>query len=141
MFRRVNLLVNPQQLADMLSVHNRNAGVIFRTAHLLCKIIDINHALFLFLADFAFIARRDDPRPPSKVKRRKGEKQIIRPATPADHPGFWRCNRQGCGSPTSAFITGPNRIRKAPSWLTFLGHMKDSLWGMNLFRCESASLQ
>jgi hypothetical protein len=26
-----------------------------------------------------------------------------------------------------------------PSWLTFLGHMKDSLWSMDLFRCESRS--
>jgi hypothetical protein len=28
-----------------------------------------------------------------------------------------------------------------PSWLTFLGHMKDSLWSADLFRCESAVLR
>jgi putative transposase len=28
-----------------------------------------------------------------------------------------------------------------PSWLTFLGHMKDSLWSVDLLRCESAALQ
>jgi hypothetical protein len=28
-----------------------------------------------------------------------------------------------------------------PSWLTFLGHMKDSLWSADLFRCESVVLQ
>ena len=28
-----------------------------------------------------------------------------------------------------------------PSWLTFLGHMKDSLWSLDLFRCESATLR
>ena len=28
-----------------------------------------------------------------------------------------------------------------PSWLTFLGHMKDSLWSLDLFRCESVALQ
>jgi putative transposase len=28
-----------------------------------------------------------------------------------------------------------------PSWLTFLGHMKDSLWSCDLFRCESARLR
>ena len=28
-----------------------------------------------------------------------------------------------------------------PSWLTFLGHMKDSLWSVDLFRCESIVLQ
>jgi transposase InsO family protein len=28
-----------------------------------------------------------------------------------------------------------------PSWLTFLGQMKDSLWSADLFRCESAGLR
>jgi putative transposase len=28
-----------------------------------------------------------------------------------------------------------------PSWLTFLGHMKDSLHSIDLFRCESATLR
>jgi transposase InsO family protein len=28
-----------------------------------------------------------------------------------------------------------------PSWLTFLGHTKDSLWSLDLFRCESAALR
>ena len=27
-----------------------------------------------------------------------------------------------------------------PSWLTFLGHIKDSLWSIDLFRCESILL-
>jgi len=29
----------------------------------------------------------------------------------------------------------------APSWLTFIGHLKDSLWSIDLFRCESATLR
>jgi len=28
-----------------------------------------------------------------------------------------------------------------PSWLTFIGHAKDSLWSVDLFRCESATLK
>jgi len=28
-----------------------------------------------------------------------------------------------------------------PSWLTFIGHMKDSLWSVDLFRCESITLK
>jgi putative transposase len=28
-----------------------------------------------------------------------------------------------------------------PSWLTFLGHLKDSLWSIDLFRCESSILR
>ena len=27
------------------------------------------------------------------------------------------------------------------SWLTFIGHLKDSLWSLDLFRCESATLR
>jgi len=29
----------------------------------------------------------------------------------------------------------------APSWLTFIGHVKDSLWSVDLFRCESILLR
>ena len=35
----------------------------------------------------------------------------------------------------------PGQDSGGPSWLTFLGHMKDSLWSMDLFRCESATLR
>jgi putative transposase len=30
---------------------------------------------------------------------------------------------------------------QGPSWLTFLGHTKDSLWSLDLFRCESVALR
>jgi putative transposase len=35
----------------------------------------------------------------------------------------------------------PGQNSGDPSWLTFLGHMKDSLWSIDLFRCESATLR
>jgi putative transposase len=35
----------------------------------------------------------------------------------------------------------PEPNSRGPSWLTFLGHMKDSLWSLDLFRCESVALQ
>src|SRR5256884_4142642 len=35
----------------------------------------------------------------------------------------------------------PGQNSDGPSWLRFLGHMKDSLWSMDLFRCESATLR
>lgn len=31
----------------------------------------------------------------------------------------------------------PDRKNQGPSWLTTLGHAKDSLWSVDLFRCES----
>ena len=35
----------------------------------------------------------------------------------------------------------PTSGPKGPSWLTFLGHTKDSLWSVDLFRCESILLR
>jgi putative transposase len=35
----------------------------------------------------------------------------------------------------------PGQDSGGPSWLTFLGHLKDSLWSVDLFRCESATLR
>src|ERR1035441_4096559 len=35
----------------------------------------------------------------------------------------------------------PGKDSGGPSWLTFLGHLKDSLWSLDLFRCESATLR
>lgn len=34
----------------------------------------------------------------------------------------------------------PGSDNGGPSWLTFLGHTKDSLWSIDLFRCESILL-
>jgi len=35
----------------------------------------------------------------------------------------------------------PGPDSEGPSWLTFLGHTKDSLWSCDLFRCESTTLR
>jgi len=35
----------------------------------------------------------------------------------------------------------PHPEDKGPSWLTFIGHTKDSLWSIDLFRCESILLK
>jgi hypothetical protein len=35
----------------------------------------------------------------------------------------------------------PKPDSAGPSWLTAIGHAKDSLWSLDLFRCESAVLR
>src|SRR5262245_20587102 len=35
----------------------------------------------------------------------------------------------------------PESGNDGPSWLSFIGHMKDSLWSVDLFRCESILLR
>ena len=41
---------------------------------------------------------------------------------------------------TKRYRPEPARLQ-GPSWLTFLGHVNDSLWSVDLFRCESALLR
>lgn len=38
------------------------------------------------------------------------------------------------------YTVDPNN-GNGPSWLSFIAHMKDSLWSIDLFRCESVTLQ
>ena len=71
---------------------------------------------------------------------------------PTDRSSLRHPDRQGRGPP-SASDSGSVRKRtpasthyrpgpgSGPSWLTFLGQTKDSLWSMDLFRCESAILR
>ena len=35
----------------------------------------------------------------------------------------------------------PTPMGGGPSWLTFIGHMNDSLWSLDMSRCESIALQ
>src|SRR5438876_2076727 len=35
----------------------------------------------------------------------------------------------------------PEQDSRGPSWLTFIGHLKDSLWSLDMFRCELATLR
>ena len=41
---------------------------------------------------------------------------------------------------TKHYLPGNSRTT-GPSWLTFVGHVKDSLWSVDLFRCESILLR
>ncbi|MGB5726060.1 MAG: helix-turn-helix domain-containing protein, partial [Thiogranum sp.] len=41
--------------------------------------------------------------------------------------------------PAKHYQPGPGS-GNGPSWLTFIGHLKDSLWSIDLFRCESILL-
>src|SRR5207249_193401 len=42
---------------------------------------------------------------------------------------------------TRAIHFHPEAGSGGPSWLSFIGHAKDSLWSLDLFRCESAILR
>src|ERR1700726_1603699 len=41
----------------------------------------------------------------------------------------------------SPATTGLDPAPTGPSWLSFIAHMKDSLWSVDLFRCESILLK
>jgi hypothetical protein len=59
----------------------------------------------------------------------------------SDHLGFRRAIDKDVVRRILAQHYRPESNAVGPSWLTFLGHTKDSLWSCDLFRCESASLR
>jgi putative transposase len=73
-------------------------------------------------------------------------------ASTKDHNPFWGCPRIAQQVSLAFGISiDKDLVRRvlavhyrpvphcgAPSWLTFIGHLKDSLWSIDLFRCESA---
>jgi putative transposase len=55
--------------------------------------------------------------------------------------GPWRIDNYAIQRRILASHYNPDSDSWGPSWLTFLGHMKDSLWSLDLFRCESIALR
>src|SRR2546426_2003794 len=60
------------------------------------------------------------------------------------------CRKDSIDSPTEPDLVvrrilgmyyRPESGSGGPSWLTLLGHMKDSLWSVDMFRCESLTLR
>ena len=76
--------------------------------------------------------------------------EVLAVGGPADHR---QVRAQLAWSQVDRSVLGPGtgerlavRYQRAPdsagpSWLTVLGHAKDSLWSLDLFRCESALLR
>src|SRR5205807_468964 len=60
-------------------------------------------------------------------------------AVPADP--FGPCSEAVDSPAPSPNHDQPKPDAGGPSWLTFLGHSKDSLWSTDLIRCESAALR
>ena len=55
--------------------------------------------------------------------------------------GFRYPRGQTPGAARAGQACRPGPGSGGPSWLTFLGHSKDSLWSVDLFRCESLILK
>jgi hypothetical protein len=53
--------------------------------------------------------------------------------TATDRPGLRYSDEQGCGATHSRRPVPAEARRGGPSWLTVLGHAKDSLWSLDLF--------
>jgi putative transposase len=57
-----------------------------------------------------------------------------------DHLGLRSSHHKDVARRILAARYQPKPDAAGPSWLTVLGHAKDSLWSLDLFRCESAIL-
>src|SRR6266536_2690345 len=84
---------------------------------------------------------RRDPRRNSSTRSSSSNAAIHVLAVPASHGRL--------GTPLASISTTsrlashyrPEAGTDGPSWLSFIGHMKDSLWSIDLFRCESILLR
>ena len=92
--------------------------------------------------------RRTGPKGPPKdlvdaivdMKRRKPQVGLSADRT-TDRARLCGRHRQGRGAPSARHARSTGTRSGGPSWLTFLGHANDSLWSIDLFRCESATLR
>src|SRR5262249_44225295 len=92
--------------------------------------------------------RRPGPKGPTKRVDRCGNRNEtaqlhlgLQAHRPANRLGIRRGHRQGCGPPDSTRHFHPEAGSAGPSWLSLIGNAKDSLWSLDLFRCESAILR
>jgi putative transposase len=85
------------------------------------------------------------PTKPGRHRRRRrhetAEPDLGMPTDRAtDHIGLRYSHQQGCSATHSRGSVPAETRRSGPSWLTVLGHAKESLWSLDLFRCQSAVL-
>jgi hypothetical protein len=100
------------------------------------------------------VGRSSAPRPKRTIEgthRRDRRVQTTQPPRwlsphcTGDYARLWHRNQQGHRPPVVRRVLAkhyrPEAGADGPSWPSFIGHVKDSLWSVDLFRCESILLR
>ena len=92
-----------------------------------------------------FVGRSSAPRPEGTIEgTHRRDRRVQTPQSPcwlsphrtAACARLWHRYQQRHRPPGVAKHYRPEAGTDGPSWLSFIGHVKDSLWSVDLFRCE-----
>ena len=128
--------------------HLRRAAVIIRPSTLLKFHNLLKHRKYRLLYSSAGSKRKPGPKGPSqkliqaivKMKQRNPRFGCPRIAQQINKAFGINIDKDVVRRVLAAHYR-PDPGANEPSWLTFLGHTKDSLWSIDLFRCESILLK
>ena len=96
------------------------------------------------------VGRSSAPRPEGTVEgTHRGDRRVQTPQPPrwlsphctGDCARLWHRYQQRHRPPGAGETLSTGGRNRWPSWPSFIGHVKDSLWSVDLFRCESILLR
>ena len=108
-----------------------------------------NHRKYRLLFSSSSIRRKPGPKGPSteliaaivEMKRRNPKFGYVRIAQQIAHAFGVEIDKDVVRRVLAKYYRPGDSGTNGPSWLTFIGHVKDSLWCVELFRCESILLR
>ena len=134
------LFVSPHRIAKLSAILKRATLFKFHKA-----LVDRKYRL-LFSSS---IRRKPGPKGPSteliaaivEMKRRNTKFGYVRIAQQIAHTFGVEIDKDVVRRVLAKYYRPGDSGTNGPSWLTFIGHVKDSLWCVDLFRCESILLR
>jgi putative transposase len=136
-----SLFVNPQRIPKI--------AVLLKPATLLKFHKALTQRKYRLLFSSSSRGRKPGPKGPTnellnlivEMKRRNPRFGCVRIAQQISHTFGIEINKDVVRRILAKHYRPSHPGTPGPSWLTFIGHSKDSLWSLDLFRCESALLR
>jgi len=137
----ITLFVNPRRIPKLSAIFKPATLFKFHKA-----LVDRKYRL---LFSFSSLGRKPGPKGPSteliaaivESKRRNPKFGCVRIAQQIAHAFGIEIDKDVVRRVLAKHYGPSDSGTSGPSWLTFIGHVKDSLWSVDLFRCESILLR
>jgi putative transposase len=137
----ITLFVNPRRIPKLSAIFKPATLFKFHKA-----LVDRKYRL---LFSFSSLRRKPGPKGPSteliaaivESKRRNPKFGCVRIAQQIAHAFGIEIDKDVVRRVLAKHYGPSDSGTNGPSWLTFIGHVKDSLWSVDLFRCESILLR
>jgi len=137
----ITLFVNPRRIPKLSAIFKPATLFKFHKA-----LVDRKYQM---LFSFSSLRRKPGPKGPSteliaaivESKRRNPKFGCVRIAQQIAHAFGIEIDKDVVRRVLAKHCGPSDSGTNGPSWLTFIGHVKDSLWSVDLFRCESILLR